>query len=717
MALPRSLPPLPSADRLLLAALVAVPILFNAVTLWPELTPVASTNDDVAHLLFAERASEAIDRGADPVDFWVPDLELGFPQFAYYQHLPHLAVVALDRITFRSLGVVGAFDLLRYLLLLGLPLTVLWSVRRLGLDTPGAVFSAASVSLLSTPTLLGIEYNSYLWRGYGVFTQLVAVHLFFVGLALLHDLLARGRGYAAATIALTALVLSHLLYAYLLALGSVVLLLAGSARRLPLRAARLGLVGLAAGIGTAYLLLPAALSAQYLNASPYLQAYKYDSYGAGQILAWLASGQLFDGGRVPILTALVAVGAAAAVRARTRPALLALALFATWLVLYFGRPTLGPLVDLLPFHRQLFLHRVLGAVQVAGVILIGVAGAWLWARAAPERGRWRLLGTAAIGVVALLPLLQERAGYYAANATWIAETKAAIDRDSDFRAIVGVLRTLPPGRVYAGGVRDWADELDFGLPFRSARAYNELTFDELPTVAPPVQGPSLNADLIADLDPSDPAHYAVFGISYVIAPARRELPAFLVPLRRTGRYVLYEAPGAPGNAVARFAAVSDTVRVPSAADLLPVQRAWLLGPGPAAGTVLRLELPASPAGATGAALPGCPAGGTIAPGRVTTDSIAFTATCPTAATLILPITYHPGWRVLVDGEPVPTFMATPSVIGLSVPAGTHAVRADYRSDPAKAPLLALGLLTLGAVVLARRRIERLDDALARRWPR
>jgi len=31
-------------------------------------------------------------------------LELGFPQFLYYQHLPHLAVVLLDRLTAAASG-------------------------------------------------------------------------------------------------------------------------------------------------------------------------------------------------------------------------------------------------------------------------------------------------------------------------------------------------------------------------------------------------------------------------------------------------------------------------------------------------------------------------------------------------------------------------------------------------------------------------------------
>jgi len=61
---------------------------FNAFALLPEVTvPVPNVNDDAEHVLFIQQASEALTNGQDPLDFWVPQLELGFPQFLYYQNL------------------------------------------------------------------------------------------------------------------------------------------------------------------------------------------------------------------------------------------------------------------------------------------------------------------------------------------------------------------------------------------------------------------------------------------------------------------------------------------------------------------------------------------------------------------------------------------------------------------------------------------------------
>jgi hypothetical protein len=62
----------------------------NAIALLPELTiAVPNVNDAAAHVLFVQQADAAWSNGQDPLDFWVPQLELGFPHRLYYQNLPH----------------------------------------------------------------------------------------------------------------------------------------------------------------------------------------------------------------------------------------------------------------------------------------------------------------------------------------------------------------------------------------------------------------------------------------------------------------------------------------------------------------------------------------------------------------------------------------------------------------------------------------------------
>ena len=81
---------------------------------------------------------------------------------------------------------------------------------------------------------------------------------------------------------------------------------------------------------------------------------------------------------------------------------------------------------------------------------------------------------------------------------------------------------------------------------------------------------------------------------------------------------------------------------------------------------------------------------------------------PEASTVVLKMTYHPNWRVAIDGREVRPFMVSPSFIGFAVPAGSHQVSAAYRSTTLKTVLLGLGGCALLAVVLLRRWLARLD---------
>ncbi|MGH7411946.1 MAG: hypothetical protein ACREJ6_12925, partial [Candidatus Methylomirabilis sp.] len=106
--------------RVVLFLLVLIPAAFNAKGLLPELLErVPNLNDDMFHYLLVQRASAALEDGENPFDHWMPEIELGFPQFFYYQHLPHLTVVLLHRVFLKQVDLFTLFNLIRYLLLLG----------------------------------------------------------------------------------------------------------------------------------------------------------------------------------------------------------------------------------------------------------------------------------------------------------------------------------------------------------------------------------------------------------------------------------------------------------------------------------------------------------------------------------------------------------------------------------------------------------------------
>lgn len=685
---------------------VAIPIAFNAIALLPEMTvSVANINDDAFHWAFVQRGIDALARGENILDFWVPQLGLGFPQFLYYQSLPHLFVIFLHRALLGAVDAYTLFNLVRYLLLVTLPLTVFWSLRRMDLSLPAAAFAAAASSLIGTDHLYGFDYDSYVFRGFGTYTQLWAMHLSFISLASLYRLIQRGEGYLATTVALAALGLSHILYAYMAVITAVVVLLVGITwRTLATRVARLAVAGAASALVTAYATVPNVLSASlFVDYGPYLERWKYDSFGAARVLELLVKGEIFDHGRLPLFTALLGLGLCVALVVRTRVAITAVALFAVWLVLFFGRPTLGLVADLMPLSTSLLFHRFIGGVHLAAVPLIGLGAAWLWERLS-NKHPGRLIGATALLVALLIPAIAERSAYYAENAEWMRATDQAIRGDADAQTVLSTIGSLPPARTYAGLRSNWGEGLNFGLRFNSTRFYNVLTYVGLPEVAPPYAGPSLNADLLWQFDDQRAELFDLFDVRYVVAPAGRAMPAFLRPMLQTSRYTLFEA---PTTGMAEYVAVADRRATSSQPIVFAQNLAWLASQDVAARRFIRWDYPATADRSIGASSPGCPEGVTNYE-RLQPSRIDLIVDCPTAATLAIKVTYHPNWVVRVDDRPVKTFMLSPSYLGIELPAGSHFVIAEYRSTPAKLPLLGAGVLGLAIGVVGDRLLRRRD---------
>lgn len=700
-----------------LGLLVAVPMAFHAVALLPEITiAVPNVNDDAEHALYIENASDALARGENVLDFWVPEMDEGFPQFLYYQNLPHLSVVAVNRLLFGAIDVFILFNVVRYVLLVTLPLTVFWSMRRMDFDAVASGVGAAASSLLSTNFLYGFDDGSYLWRGLGLYTQIWAMHLSFIVLASLWRLLRYGTGFRWTVVTLAVLALSHLLYAYMMVVSAAVLLVFGVTRANVLaRLGRLAAAGAIALVISAWMWLPFILERGFVNASPYLQPEKYASYGASTVLGWLVTGELTDHDRLPVLLVLLAVGIVAAVVTRASAALFALALFVVWLVLYFGRPTLGPFASLLPLQETLLFHRFIGGVHIAAIMLIGVAGAAVFRALRTDASRARLaLATAAIALL-LAPAVKERYDFASLNTLWMRQTNDAINADGEMASLVAALRDLPQGRLYAGLRSNWGQRLDFAIPFNSVHAYQYLVTERFRMLAPPFGGASLNSDLQFDFNDQDPSQYDLYDVRYVIALRDVAFPPFLQPIRTTPRYVLY---GAPSSGHGEFVALADREQVMTAARLFPRNRAFVNGPSPAARTFVRWDYPASADRVVSGPVPGCDDGGAVRYERLQPSRFDFLTSCANAATLLIKESYHPNWHVTIDGRAAEAFMLSPSFIGVSIPAGDHFVTVEYRSTPIKMPLVGLGALALIGLALTRRDLpERLRAAGAtvRSW--
>jgi hypothetical protein len=696
--------PLTRNEKIALTLLVAVPTVFTAVGLLSELTiPVPSVNDDMVHYLYIQRASDALTNGEFLFDHWLPQAETGFPVFFYYQHLPALFVVGLQRLSFGTLDLYTTFNLVRYALLVGFPLTVFVSMRMMRFSVAAAAIAAAASTLLSGDWRYGFEYESYIWRGFGMYTQLWAMHLSFLTVAATYRAIHDGKRLWLATLLLGILVLTHLLYAYMTLMAIVLMALWGLNRaNFIARVVRVAIIGAFAAAISEYMWLPLLTQSAFSNVTPYLQPEKYDSYGAGPILTWLFNGDLLDHGRVPVLTVLLGAGVLAAILSRSRAALLSLGLLAMWLVAYFGRPTLGVLTNLFPLHDQMLFHRFAGGVSLAAIVLIGVGGAVIWQLFKPRVSTLRLGAAVVVLLIILAPAVSERMAFYSDNTQWQQRTMDALQSDPDANAIVKTLQTLPPGRIYAGLASDYGKEMKIGdLPFDDLLPFYGMEFFTASTSS------SLNADYIWDFNIRNQGDFDLFNVRYMIAPTGMAVADFLTPIQRTARYTLYQA---PTTGYAEYVAITSRQAVATQAALFSLNLAWEQTHSlPGQRLFVRYDYPATVTGFDPASTAACPGGGQTDYEWFQADAIHLVVECPADSTLVIKTTYHPGWQVSVDGVLVADFMVSPSYIGISLPAGKHTVDAVYRAHPIKAPLVVLGAMAALFLVMIRGRLDRFAE--------
>ncbi len=362
-------PPRPEAPPRWPLVVVGIVVLFNLVVLRAEARPVQNLNDASVHRSMIAWASDRIEEGHLPLDGWYPDLALGSSRFHHYQSLPHVltGVLAL------AIGSERALSWTMYLGMALWPIAVYAGGRLLGWDRwVCAIAAAASPLIVSEPTL-GYEWGSYAWRGYGTWTQLWGMWLLPFAWGLSWRAIAKGRSYWLAALVLALTVACHLLTGYLalLSLGVFALVKWGELLR---RIGRAALIGIGSLFVAAWVVVPLLADRLWTVNDEYSRGkIYYDSFGAKRILTWFASGELFDRGRPPMITILVAVGLLVALwrYRRDERARVLLFLFLVSLVLFFGRPTLGPALRLLPGSGDLFLRRFVFGVHLAGLYLAG----------------------------------------------------------------------------------------------------------------------------------------------------------------------------------------------------------------------------------------------------------------------------------------------------------------------------------------------------------
>ena len=706
---------------------------FNLWHLYPEVTGGAvAINDSVYHLLLTELAVKALLNGKDVTDPWQGTMSMGFPIFHYYQHLPHVSVALVHVITFE---VFPLFDMMRwstYLLLSIFPLSIYWSLRRFDFDSLTSAMGGLVATLIGTDFAdLGAPYfraygglgqTSYIFQGWGLYSQLWAMVALPPAVSIAYQVMRTGRGYFWATLLLSATLMSHLLYGYMafLTLGALALIpilqlqnLQSVAPTVLMRWKRLTVLLFLVVVVTSYFLVPFFIDREYFNTGVLIKHGIMDSFGHSVILGALAGGNLFDFGRFPSFSILVFSGLAICIfRYRYERYLIPVVIFLFWLLIFFGRPTWGSLIDLLPLSQYMHMHRFIAGVHLGGLFLSAVAlsAGWSWALGRSTNRYIYVLAVGALTVLLLAPMFAERRTYLAQNATKIEQSRESLNAERhQLVDLVETVRKLPPGRVFAGaaGGDYWGD----GYLVGSTPVNHLLGAEGLDMMSYSFHTYSLPSYVLTKFDETRWEHYDVFNVRYVVAPDYWESPPFVQLLQKFGRHNLYTVETAGYFDFVR----SDLSLAGKASNFYYVASGWLsstlpemkryprvyvddyyLLPGLIPFSESTNVIPYNP-------LPGHSPFGSVISEEIGRSSYTADVVVEQESMLLLKATYHPNWEALVNGVKVNTVMLMPGFTGIELSPGTHKVHIEYKSRTVRSVLLCIAPLTLILILLAETR--------------
>ena len=556
--------------------------------------------------------------------------------------------------------------------------------------------------------------------GSGLYTQLWGMFLLPPALAQAYHTLRSGRGYFWSVLLLAATLLAHLVFGYIafLSLGLLVLLPVlssypsaqgkektnkpGPGRKAEIwtRAKRFVLLLVLVALVVSYFLIPFWMDRPYMNRGVWEEQSKYDSFGHEWVLNTLLQGDLFDFGRFPSLTVLVGLGLVACARHwREERYRVPVVMFLLWLLLYFGRPTWGVLLDLLPMSRDLHFHRLIAGLQLGGIWLIGVGLGFAWRWVLDRRRLGYTLAVAGLSGLLLAPVYVERVEYLSRNTQLLARDYTQLNLEAqDLTGLLATIKNLPPGRVYAGLGNNWGKDYKVG----AVPMYALLNHARLDMVGYAYHALSLNSDIQLLFDENRPELYDLFNIRYVVAPAGREFPESVRPLQNFGRHQLYQVETSGYfdlvTSDANFAGDRD--------DFFAAASQWFWSELPAAKNHPSLDLSGMARDVNAVALDQAPqvlsqiqtvktnSQGQILSEQVQGNRYQARLNMDRADTLLLKTGYHPNWRATVDGTPVEVLMLMPSYIGVRLPPGEHLVALEYRPRQLRQWLQILGLLIL-----------------------
>ena len=691
--------------------LVNFAIAFNLWSLRAERLSVLYPNDSGMHLQMTAFAANLLRHGLSPFDHWYPFLSLGSSFFVQYQSFS--AVLAGGMAIVFGAHAVLAWSL--YLLLSFWPVCVYWSARLFDWEPWESAIAAVLSPLLFAVTGRGFGHQSYIWIGSGLWSQLWAMWTLPLAWALSWRYVAHRKSLFAAVVALSLTIVFHFLTAYLagLTLGVWVLIKPSQFRA---RTARALLLGLGSLLATAWVSVPLVMHSKWLAVNQFqIGTPINDSYGARHVLSWLLTGQIYDWHRWPVITTLVALGLVSCLR-RCRDER-ARAIVGAWtlsLVLFFGRPTLGALLDVLPAHQDLLLQRYIMGVQMAGLIMAGVGtvatvraiSRWVsqhFCGAGALCRRWvtgwspwqRTTLTLASATLILAPAWTQVHAYDATSASWITfQRSVAPTQGTDVSQLVTFAQLRGGGRIYAGMPSNWGRHFYVG----AVPVYIYLEQLNVDAIGFTLRTSGLMTDPEAYFDENSLGDYSAFGVRYVITPVSRTPGVRAQVLLTRGDYRLWQVSSARSAALIQVVDTYGSI-VANNSNLGPRTSSFLLSPLPGRGIYSTITFSGSPRAASTLSslknLKGVP-GEVLSQSENLSDSQSASATlfARRRAVVLFKVAYDPGWHATVDGRPTATLMLAPALLGVRVSPGRHVVVFTYQGFGLYDVLVPLSILTL-----------------------
>ena len=675
-------------------------------------------------------------------DHWVPNWAEGYNLPYYYSHIPQIVIVATWKI-FAPLFSTGYtlfshYHLAIYLLLCIFPVPLFIALRVIGLSWIASGIGALVASHLSTDGLYGLDPASFLWRGFGLSSQLFAMIWLPLSLAYAWKYFQDAQyslrraipsiAFLAATTAghLGIGIIAFMSIGMFAASSHILAFLSNSWNKSTLNEVKKSLLKLAyvfGGVGLllGYWIVPILKDGNYHNISVWDPIWKFDSYGYREILKNLFNGNLFDYGRFPTLTILVGIGLFVAARTNFSFTLL----FIFWLLLYFGRTTWGGLIDLIPGMKEFHISRFIVGVHMGGLFLIPIAIEGIITKT-PKKVYLALgIFCAVLLVLSVYPQTLR----YAKHNDYLVDRAntnyKAVQTDSD--QLISTLKDRlkkTSGRVYFGRGGNW------GRNFRVAETpyYLYASTFGIPTVLWLPQTWSPNSDTEQYFSDNKLADYALYNVRYVVTPidlAHDQIQPFWKPLATGKTWKLYEVE-TDGFITAGVRPAVVSVDKETYTNLVHL---WIIADFPKNGLYPELTFDKNypkntglpnfrmidsvsykiPNGSTHALFAETPVyeAETARPKILSQSNdhdMIFSAKVEVPkdckeCLVVLRQTYHPSWHATVDGKPTNTFSVFPFYTAVLVQnEGNHEIVFTYSRSTTKTLLLSISLLSICAFI-------------------